>query len=86
MVTRFPSGRSQQKLHDPSAMVKIGEESGKVEYMLDKMADFLESDIDQLISYFSQLLEPLIMIILGVLIGGLVIGMYLPIFKLGSAL
>lgn len=66
-------------------MIKIGEESGMLEHMLTKIADFLESDIDNLINHFSKLLEPLIMVVLGVLIGGLIIGMYLPIFKLGSA-
>ncbi len=67
-------------------MVKIGEESGMLTHMLDKMAVFLESEIEQVIIILSELLEPLIMIVLGVLIGGLVIAMYLPIFKLGSAL
>lgn len=65
-------------------MVKVGEESGKLEEMLEKMAHLYESDINQMIANLSQLLEPLIMMILGVLIGGLVIAMYLPIFKLGS--
>lgn len=66
-------------------MIKIGEEAGKLPQMLTKTAEFLQSDIDNLISHFSKLLEPLIMVVLGVLIGGLVIGMYLPLFKLGSA-
>lgn len=67
-------------------MIKIGEESGMLEQMLDKVADFFEADIDQFIAYFNQLLEPLIMLVLGVLIGGIVIAMYLPIFKLGSVI
>jgi type IV pilus assembly protein PilC len=67
-------------------MIKIGEESGMLEQMLDKTADFFEADSDQLIARLNQLLEPLIMLILGAVIGGIVIGMYLPIFKLGSAL
>jgi type IV pilus assembly protein PilC len=67
-------------------MVRVGEESGKLENMLEKMATLYETDADQLIARLSQLLEPLIMVILGVLIGGLVIAMYLPIFKLGTAL
>ena len=67
-------------------MIKTGEESGKLEEMLHKLADMFEAEIEQRIRRFSQLLEPLIMVILGVLIGGLVIGMYLPIFKLGSVL
>ena len=65
-------------------MIKIGEETGMLDAMLNKLADFIESEIDHLIQQCSQLLEPLIMLILGVLIGGLVIGLYLPLFKLGS--
>jgi type IV pilus assembly protein PilC len=65
-------------------MIKIGEESGKLELMLTKIADLYEADIDHLVINLSHLLEPLIMIVLGVLIGGLVIAMYLPIFKLGT--
>jgi type IV pilus assembly protein PilC len=67
-------------------MVKIGEESGMLGGLLNKLADIYESDIDHLARQFSQLLEPLIILVLGVLIGGLVIGMYLPIFKLGAIL
>ncbi len=67
-------------------MIKIGEESGMLEAMLNKIADFFEDDIERNIATLNQLLEPLIMLVLGVLIGGLVIGMYLPIFKLGSTL
>lgn len=67
-------------------MIKIGEESGKLESMLTKIAGFLEEEIDQWINRLGELAEPLIMLILGVLIGGLVIGMYLPIFKLGTAI
>jgi type IV pilus assembly protein PilC len=67
-------------------MTKIGEESGMLDNMLNKFADFIEADISQLLLQINQLLEPLIMLVLGVLIGGLVIGMYLPIFNLGSAI
>lgn len=67
-------------------MVKIGEKTGMLEKMLHKAADLFESDIDQLTERMSQFLEPLIMLVLGVLIGGLVIGMYLPIFQLGNSL
>jgi len=67
-------------------MIQIGEETGMLEIMLHKTADFLEKDIQAFLQYAGKLLEPLIMIILGVLIGGLIIGMYLPIFKLGSLL
>jgi len=67
-------------------MIEIGEESGTLEKMLLKAADFLESEVDHFISLSSQLLEPLIMVILGVLIGALLVAMYLPIFKLGSVI
>lgn len=67
-------------------MIKIGEESGLLEHMLNKVADFFETDIDHFTTTLNQTLEPLIILILGVLIGGLVIAMYLPIFKLGNIL
>lgn len=66
-------------------MVAIGEESGALEKMLSKVADFFEEDVDNAVDALSSLLEPIIMSILGVLVGGLVIAMYLPIFKLGTA-
>ena len=65
-------------------MVSIGEESGSLDQMLGKVADFYEDEVDEAVASLSSLMEPLIMVILGVLIGGLVIAMYLPIFKLGS--
>ena len=65
-------------------MVAIGEESGALDAMLGKVADFFEEEVDEAVAALSSLMEPLIMVILGVLIGGLVIAMYLPIFKLGS--
>lgn len=65
-------------------MVSIGEESGALDNMLGKVADFYEEEVDEALGALSSLMEPLIMVILGVLIGGLVIAMYLPIFKLGS--
>lgn len=65
-------------------MVAIGEESGALEEMLSKVADFYEEEVDNAVDSLSSLLEPLIMVILGVLVGGLVIAMYMPIFKLGS--
>ena len=65
-------------------MVAIGEESGTLEQMLSKVADFYEEEVDNAVDSLSSLLEPIIMSILGVLVGGLVIAMYLPIFKLGS--
>jgi len=65
-------------------MVAIGEESGALDQMLGKVADFYEEEVDEAVESLSSLMEPMIMVILGVLIGGLVIAMYLPIFKLGS--
>jgi len=65
-------------------MVSIGEESGSLDQMLSKVADFFEAEVDEAVESLSSLMEPLIMVILGVLIGGLVIAMYLPIFKLGA--
>ncbi|MGB6053851.1 MAG: type II secretion system F family protein [Burkholderiaceae bacterium] len=65
-------------------MVAIGEESGALDQMLGKVADFYENEVDEAVASLSSLMEPLIMVILGVLIGGLVIAMYLPIFKLGA--
>lgn len=67
-----------------SQLVEIGEESGKLPQMLDKIAEFYESDASHAISRLCQLLEPLIMVWLGVLIGGMVICVYLPIFNLGN--
>ncbi len=67
-------------------MIQVGEESGSLEQMFEKIATFYEAEIDYTVHNFSQLLEPLIIIILGVLIGGLVVAMYLPIFKLGTIL
>lgn len=65
-------------------MVAIGEESGALDQMLGKVADFFEAEVDDAVEALSSLMEPLIMVILGILIGGLVIAMYLPIFKLGQ--
>jgi type IV pilus assembly protein PilC len=65
-------------------MVAIGEESGALDAMLGKVADFFEEEVDEAVAGLSSLMEPMIMVILGVLIGGLVVAMYLPIFKLGS--
>jgi type IV pilus assembly protein PilC len=67
-------------------MVAIGEESGALDTMLGKVADWYEQEVDDAVEALTSLLEPLIMSVLGVLIGGLVIAMYLPIFKLGQAI
>lgn len=65
-------------------MSAIGEESGALDSMLGKVADFFEAEVDDAVEALSSLMEPVIMVVLGVLIGGLVIAMYLPIFKMGS--
>jgi type IV pilus assembly protein PilC len=65
-------------------MVAIGEESGALDSMLSKVADFFEQEVDDAVEALSSLMEPMIMVVLGTLIGGMVIAMYLPIFKLGA--
>jgi type IV pilus assembly protein PilC len=65
-------------------MIAVGEESGSLDTMSGKVATFFEAEVDNAVDAMSSLLEPLIMVILGVLVGGLVIAMYLPIFKMGS--
>ncbi|HEY8242419.1 MAG TPA: type II secretion system F family protein [Casimicrobiaceae bacterium] len=65
-------------------MVQIGEESGSLDAMLTKIADFYEREVDDSVAALSSLLEPLIIVFLGVIVGGLVVAMYLPIFKLGA--
>jgi len=66
-------------------MVSIGEESGALDAMLGKVADFFEAEVDDSVDALTSLMEPMIMVVLGVLIGGMVIAMYLPIFKIGQA-
>ena len=65
-------------------MVAIGEESGALDSMLSKVADFYEAEVDDAVEALSSLMEPIIMVVLGTLIGGLVVAMYLPIFKMGQ--
>jgi len=67
-------------------MTSIGEESGSLDAMLSKVADFFEQEVDDSVEALSSLMEPMIMVVLGVLIGGMVVAMYLPIFKLGQAI
>jgi type IV pilus assembly protein PilC len=66
-------------------MVSIGEETGALDAMLSKVADFYEAEVDDAVEALSSLMEPVIMVVLGTLIGGMVIAMYLPIFKMGQA-
>jgi type IV pilus assembly protein PilC len=65
-------------------MAAIGEESGSLDHMLSKAAEFYEDEVDEMVKGLSSLMEPFIIVILGTLIGGIVVSMYLPIFKLGS--
>jgi len=66
-------------------MIAVGEESGSLDTMSSKVAEFYESEVDNAVDAMASLMEPLIMAVLGVLVGGMVIAMYLPIFKLGQA-
>jgi type IV pilus assembly protein PilC len=65
-------------------MTAIGEESGSIDHMLGKAADFYESEVDDMVAGLSSLMEPIIIVFLGTIVGGIVISMYLPIFKLGA--
>ena len=65
-------------------MTAIGEESGSIDHMLGKAADFYEDEVDQMVAGLSSLMEPIIIVFLGGLIGGIVVAMYLPIFKMGE--
>lgn len=65
-------------------MTAIGEESGALDTMLDKVATYYEDEVDNMVDNLTSLMEPMIMAVLGVIVGGLVIAMYLPIFKLGN--
>jgi type IV pilus assembly protein PilC len=67
-------------------MIAVGEESGSLDEMSAKVADFYEEEVDNAVDNLSSLLEPMIMAVLGVLVGGLVVAMYLPIFKLGAVI
>lgn len=65
-------------------MCAIGEESGSIDHMLGKAADFFEAEVDDMVAGISSLMEPIIIVVLGTVIGGIVVAMYLPIFKLGQ--
>jgi type IV pilus assembly protein PilC len=66
-------------------MCAIGEESGSLDHMLGKAAEFFEDEVDEMVNALSSLMEPIIMMVLGPIIGGIIIAMYLPIFKMGAA-
>ncbi|WP_019864891.1 type II secretion system F family protein [Methylovulum miyakonense] len=82
---QFAMGQVGMWPHMVQQMVAIGEESGSMDAMLSKVADFYEEEVDNLVDNLSSLMEPIIMVILGILVGGLIVAMYLPIFKLGAA-
>ncbi|MGR9085773.1 MAG: type II secretion system F family protein [Gammaproteobacteria bacterium] len=82
---QFAMTQSSLFPHMVQQMVAIGEESGSMDAMLAKVADFYEEEVDNLIDNLSSLMEPFIMVILGILVGGLIVAMYLPIFKMGAA-
>ena len=66
------------------SMIGVGESTGALDAMLQKIADFYEDEVDNAVTAMKQLIEPIMILILGVIIGGLVVAMYLPIFKMGS--
>ena len=65
-------------------MVGAGEQTGKIDAMLEKMADFWDEEIEAILSALTSLIEPLLIVVLGVIVGGIVIAMFLPIFKLND--
>ena len=67
-------------------MIAVGETTGALDAMLQKIADFYEDEVDNAVANLTSLMEPMVIMFLGTVIGGLVISMYLPIFKLGSVL
>jgi type IV pilus assembly protein PilC len=67
-------------------MIAVGESTGALDAMLQKIAEFYEEEVDNIVANLSTLMEPMVILFLGVIIGGLVISMYLPIFKLGSVI
>jgi type IV pilus assembly protein PilC len=87
MGQRLQAAMAQVNLfpHMVQQMIAIGEEAGSMDAMLGKVADFYEEEVDNLVDNLSSLMEPIIMVVLGILVGGLIVAMYLPIFKLGAA-
>lgn len=86
--TQLQLSMAQTGIFPPMAiqMVAIGEESGALDDMCSKVAEFYEDEVDNMVDTLSSLLEPLIMSVLGVLVGGLIVAMYLPIFKMGAVI
>ena len=67
-------------------MVRVGELTGKLEDMLNRVADFFEEEVDRMVNTLSTLVEPILIVFLGIVIGGILISLYLPIFKLGEVI
>ena len=67
-------------------MISVGETTGALDAMLQKVADFYDDEVDNAVGAMKQLIEPIMILVLGTLVGGLVVAMYLPIFKLGSVI
>jgi len=67
-------------------MVRVGELTGKLEDMLNRVADFFEEEVDRMVNTLSTLVEPILIVFLGVVIGGILVSLYLPIFKLGEVI
>ena len=67
-------------------MIGVGEASGELDTMLNKIADFYDDDVDAAVNNLTSMMEPVMMVVLGGIVGGLVISMYLPIFKMGEAI
>ena len=67
-------------------MISVGESTGALDAMLSKIADFYDDEVDQAVENLTSAIEPMMMVFLGVVVGGLVVAMYLPIFKMASAL
>src|SRR5262249_62381345 len=84
----LPGPLVQSKVSPPMVcqMIAVGESTGALDSMLQKIAEFYEDEVDNMVANLTTLMEPLVILFLGVIIGGLVISMYLPIFKLGSVI
>ena len=67
-------------------MIAVGETTGALDAMLQKIAEFYEDEVDNMVNNLTTLMEPMVILLLGIIIGGLVISMYLPIFKLGAVI
>ena len=78
----------QSKVFPPMVcqMISVGESTGALDSMLQKIAEFYEDEVDNMVNNLTTLMEPMVILFLGIIIGGLVISMYLPIFKLGSVI